>query len=298
MNTLSLPLYWQNEYFEQFHSRPIVVKNHGFLSHWFLEEKTLKSGFSAPFGGFWPITKDISEMNVGLHIETVEELGASLGSVEELQVRILPSELYANPEIATFENLKSLGFVLNYTEIDHVVDLCSDWFSKWNRNRKRDLKNNDKILSVEEVVSDEYFQVIRNVIETNRSSKGLKSNIDIASLKKWKSLFGGRTSYYLCTVKDTNLPVAAAICQYVSDSMVYVYKWGDDRNATKEITIHSPISNLAKFLFSEFQKRGVKKVYLGSSSKNGEIDLGLARFKESIGSLRIEKKVAYKKFGF
>lgn len=298
MNSVEPPLYWQDNYFAQFNTIPIAVTAYGFLSHWFLEGKTLKSGFSAPFGGLWPITQDSHELSVDGHLEMVRTGAGAIGRIEELKIRLSPDELFETTMLVNSDDLWHLGFDVCFTETDHIIDLGGDWFSAWNRNRKRDLSKSNESLEFKRVDSEDYFQSIAGVIESNRTNKGIVNNFNVDTLIHWKALFGNQILYYLCTTRGTELPVAAAVCQVVNQSIVYVYKWGDDRKTANAALTNSPMSYLAYHLFTELKSIGVQKIYLGTSSVNGHIDLGLARFKESIGGKAFRKQIVSSKFAF
>lgn len=292
------PLYWQENFFAQFSAAPLTVNAYGYLSHWFLEEKTLKSGFSAPFGGFWPVTQDPHKFSIDGHLEIVRSRGDIMGPIEDLKVRLSPDGLFENNFLVTSKVLERLGFDLCFTETDHIIDLDDDWLSNWNRNRKRDLRKSCDFLVFKKVDNRHHFRTIVEIIDSNRSSKGVVNNLNVDTLINWKALFGNDILYYLCTTRETELPVAAAICQTVNKSISYVYKWGDERKTASAALNNSPMSYLAYHLFVELKSIGIERIYLGTSSVNGNIDLGLARFKESIGGKRLRKQVVSQKFTF
>jgi hypothetical protein len=203
-------------------------------------------------------------------------------------VRTAPEDLYPKEAKMASEVLLSLGFSIDYTEIDHFVTLTSELESGLSRtNQKRVRRGAASGYTFE--IGSEWLHESHSVISKNRKQLGKPSAISLGSKENLSHLLGRRTIFGV--VKHLELTLAGLFCLYLDDEVVYVAQWGDDRDMLSSRGLESPMP----FLFSELGKilrdEGVKRLYLGTSSNLGNLDPGLARFKESLGCQRTNKRV-------
>ena len=105
------------------------------------DSSTYSSPFSAPFGGFWPIKKNLS-MTDYLVLGDLLANHLKLNGLESCRIT-LPPDCY-NPDHISMQ-LKGLcmrGFSIDYVDINHSLDLTSGEFNDGlHRGGRRSVKN-------------------------------------------------------------------------------------------------------------------------------------------------------------
>lgn len=280
-----LPLFWTDEYWSQFDSTSFSKMGSKCLSYWIASEKVFQSGFLGPYGGLIPQSKMPSEEDLHVEFSDIEHHSGELG-LEYLQIR-LPPEPLAYPLAAhTREVLKSRKWKLRYLEIDHILHVDGNWIGKINRNRMRELKDVEEYYKVTDSFT---IETVHQILSKNRSQIGAPQNISLEKFKFLNSTLADKVKNFVVSDMDENL-VAAAFTLRIDSKSVYVSQWGDIREGSNPRR-KSPMTFLASVLHEYCSREQVEFLYLGGSSLNGDINLGLARFKESLGAERYSREI-------
>jgi hypothetical protein len=280
-----LPTLSQDAFFTQFGDQVRYFKSTtGLGIHYSIDGPLLKIGFLGPFWQF--DSTGVLDFEAAL-TETFREL-ASLQDRGNILVRSPPDDLYPLESSVVAKALRSLGFSLDYTEIDHFAILQGDPEAMLSRTNQKKVRRGASLGYTFEV-GVEWLQASHEVILSNRLQMGKPSAISLASKQQLSLSLGQRTTYGVVRVGQQIL--AGMFCFFLDDEVAYVAQWGDDRDLISLRNLESPMP----FLFVELAKflrhQGVKRLYLGTSSTLGALDPGLARFKESLGCQRTNKRI-------
>jgi hypothetical protein len=280
-----LPTLSQDSFFAQFGDRVRHFRSSsGHSIHYSVEGSQLKIGFVGPFWQF--DSTGALDFEVAL-AETLRQLKLSEGS-EDILVRIPPDDLYPWEASVMARALSSLGFSLDYSEIDHFASLRSDPEVALSRTNQKKVRRAVSLGYTFEV-GVEWLQASHEVISSNRLQIGKPSPIALASKLQLSQSLGGRTIFGVIKLGD--LILAGVFCLFLDDEVVYVAQWGDDRDMISSRGLESPMPLLFVELSNFLSELGVKRLYLGTSSTLGSEDWGLSRFKESLGCERTHKRI-------
>jgi hypothetical protein len=135
----------------------------------------------------------------------------------------------------------------------------------------------------------EYLEASHGVIEINRGLISKPQTIPLGNKISLENALGEAVDFGVVSI-DKYL-IAAYFSLWLDSQTVYVAQWGDDRETISARQLPPPIPFMFKSMLSKFEDLGAKRVYLGSSSDQGVLDVGLSRFKESLGCVPCQKEV-------
>jgi hypothetical protein len=248
------------------------------------------SGHSAPFGG-----PDLVEETPAVE----DVLGLFTGALAALkadglrQVRILarpPVYSAAEPllEYAQFQ----LGFTVAHCDLNQHVDLtgASDVLSLFKDRRRRYVRAAlEQQHDVIEVDGGEDLTTLHRIIADNRLAHGRPAGLPRDYLERMKQEFPDRVRLVL--LRQEGVPVAAAVVYRVLSDIDQVVHWADAVDPAQGGR-NSPMGLLAYLVLTESLRTGARIVDLGpSSEKDGSPNLGLVRFKRSVGAVPGTRKV-------
>lgn len=146
-------------------------------------------------------------------------------------------------------------------------------------NNKRIRKCIREGLFAEQVDSADYPQVYQ-VIKENRARRGFPLTMSLEQLGDMVKTFPDKM-YFFAVYQDVekSLMLASAVCIALSDSVLYVFYWGDVAGAES----YSPTAMLAFTIYAFCQKQGFKVLDVGTSTVSGEPNYGLIKFKRNLG---------------
>jgi hypothetical protein len=255
------------------------------LSYWVVSEKVFKSGFLGPDGGLIPQSKTLSVEDLQDEFSDIERHTRELG-LEHLQIRLPPEPLAYSLAANTKEVLQSRKWKLRYFEIDQIVHVDGNWMGKINRNRMRELKEVGEYYKLNDSFT---IETVHEILSKNRSQIGAPQNISLEKFKFLNLSLADKVKNFVVSDADEN-PVAAAFTLRIDPKSVYVSQWGDIREGSNPRR-KSPMTFLASVIHEYCSREQVEFLYLGGSSLNGEINLGLARFKESLGAKSYSREI-------
>ena len=281
------PLYWRSSFFNQFKSRFLLSEGEITRTWWSLLDGKLVSGFHGPFGGFQAnkvFLDRISKEEIQSNLSNLRgKLPIDSGEVI-LRVRTYPESAFQHWSPEQEISLQQIGFRELYRDIGHHILIQGDIKKNWNRNRVREFNKTEELLDFEEVITQEHKSKLFQILNDNAISKGrLFPLTELMFQGMCDSLSSNELNLFLCFHKKNRSVVAAAICQIIDGTSVYVYRWAGSV-MTEHNLRHSPITYLAHRIYSYYQDLQKEVIYLGTSSVNGVINTGLAAFKESLGA--------------
>lgn len=227
------------------------------------------SPFSAPFGGFEAVRKDVQmqflENAVELLKAYVEERNGSKMKIT------LPPLFYAQSVISkTINVLYRKEFSVDVIDVNHTIDLRS-----WNiKAIKRQAGFEGMKFHLCED-SDEK-SLVYDIISQNRAHRGYPLRMTKEQVMQTTSLVDA--DFFLVRI-PCGQNVASALVYRVSKDIVQVIYWGNLSGFDE----FRPMNFLALNLFEFYAKSGLKTVDIGPSSENSFPNYGLCDFKERIG---------------
>ncbi len=244
-----------------------------------LVNNELRSPFSAPFGGFSLIKKEVSVKQVE---EAARALLTWLETKNFIGIRMgLPPSMYHPGLVAKTSNaLQRLGFVPKKIDLNYAFALTGFKKEKYRaglpknarKNLANALKNN---LSFTLCQQEEEKTRAYQLIKQNRQSKGYPLRLTLEEIRHTSKIIV--IEYFL--VKYAGQPVAAAVVYRVSDKVAQVVYWGD----LPGYAYLRPMNFMAYKIFAYYHAHGFTYVDVGPSTEDSIPNYGLCDFKESIG---------------
>lgn len=241
----------------------------------------VKSPGKATFGGIWlSDEKGTTE----LYCKIYSQIFRDLGPQREIEI-IFPPE-YFYPAIFTPQHiaLTTLDFLNVYTDINFHIEI-SAWsllsMSKGNRKKNRQFESLGGDIKM---ATENEYPLAYEVLKKNREARGV--TLTMQQDKFIKNLVTLPTKYKLYLAKIGNEIAAVAYVVRISERVNYVLFWGD----SLEFRHLSPIASMLKFLVGESKSDRCMTLDLGISSVDGNLDIGLARFKRNLGGIEAFKR--------
>lgn len=230
----------------------------------------------ATFGGLSPTRASVSEDEVEAAWSAFLE---DVVGPKALSIRLPPTNLYSRMVAAQNEVLSRLcdGSV---TDLNQWIDLTA-WtsaaMSRGNRKRTRrfaEVGGKSTRLTHEMDICAAY-----DLLAANRSRRGVQLSMTADRFRDSLTLMGDKYRCWGSFRSDSSL-VAAALTVAISEGVEYVLFWGD----SDEGRSMSATAALCEYLCIALQAEGVSQLDLGTSSVDGVVDVGLARFKRNVGA--------------
>jgi len=236
------------------------------------------SPFSAPFGGFSLLQKDI---RIYFLDEALGVLERFLIAKDIKQIHItLPPFRYGSTFLSKVNNaLLRQNYALKSSDLNHHFDL-TNWQGKYLENikhsaRKHILKAQKQPLTFVKAKTIAEKKEAYAIIQHNRQARGNPLHLSWEKLQETIKLVPA--DFFLLGIPDAY--VAAAINFYVLPEVVQVIYWG----SLPENNDLRPMNLLAFKVFEYYHQKGLPWLDLGQSSINGMPQQGLCNFKESMG---------------
>ena len=254
-----------------------------------IRERLLISPFSAPFGGFSCLKREIGLDDIQQAAKALEGYARQLG-LKGIRVT-LPPACYDESLIAKFVNsLYVSGFEVSNIDLNYHFDLArldANYTERLWRNARKNLRIAlDQRMTFRECTGEADRQAAYEVIRANRQAKGYPLRMTYDQLAET----GRVVDSHFFLAEFEGAPVAAAIVFRVAPQIVQVIYWGD----LPETSALKPVNFLSYWLFQHFKESEVEIVDIGPSTENSQPNFGLCEFKESIGCL-ITPKLSFGK---
>ena len=174
------------------------------------------------------------------------------------------------------------GAIIEKREVNnHIICSHKNEFSKGNKKKLKKLFKEK--FSFRKGSFDE-LRSAYDIIKENRSLKSYKVSISFEKLEALVKKFNNKFKIWFVS-NQLNKPVASAITIDMIENVRYVFYWGDKLRKDT----NSPIVLMAHELIKDNIKNKIPILDLGTSSLNGEINIGLKNFKNSLGALDTNK---------
>jgi hypothetical protein len=284
---MDAPLFWSDEYCsinqQSKYSAKHDLEGESYLFEFIYTANPLKikSPGRATFGGIW-VGNNIATSE--LYCELYSSIFKQLGTQREIEITFPPDYFFHSMFAPQHLALIRLGFKNSYSDVNFHIEL-DEWsyhfMSKGNRKKNRQFEN----LGGDIMIANENdYLAAYDVLKKNREARGVKLTMDRD--KFIQNLVNLPTKYKLYLAKIANEIAAVAYVVRISEQVDYVLFWGD----SQEFRHLSPVASMLKFLVAESKHLGCKTLDLGISSVDGDLDIGLARFKKNLGGIETFKR--------
>ena len=248
------------------------------------------SGFSAPFGGI-----DLArEIENPAHI--LDLVAAACSELEGRGIRTIRVDsrppIYSRAETSMQFALLSNGFRIEAVELNQHLDLTgfdtTDQYvqSLGRRVGQRGLRRaSAQGLEFREDSQPNERADAYEVLRANREAKGRPLRLSLDYIENLRTALPGRVRFF--SLLAAGQTCASAVMYLIRPGRWYVVYWGDAAHRLAQ----SPMNLLAFKLVEKAMEEGIALVDLGISSVYGQLNAGLAQFKEHVGaesSLRLE----------
>lgn len=287
-------LYGLASYYKQFESKLELFIRNDLFSYWHIAGQSASCGFLSPFAGIYRFSDGMMENNVDKlqgYFRSLVSTFREEFEVNSFRIRLPPNGIYKFEVNSLRESLQSTAFGLYYSEIDHFIAIGDSPHKNMRRDRRRELILGQELYVFRQVNELSDWKYAVELLQENRFRKGITPTFSFEKISLLAKLNPKRILVFLCEGQDDpRSQKAAAICQVLDSRTVYTYLWGHTK-PKENLTKTSPMTFLADNLINFFTESNFKHLYLGSSSTEGRIDLGLCEFKDSLGALRTQKEI-------
>jgi hypothetical protein len=186
------------------------------------------------------------------------------------------------PAFSTMLNVLSRsGFTLTTQELNYDLRVDERAFvDRIDYGNVKRLRKATREGFFSERVGQELCDSVYSVIEQNRARLGVKVSMSAAQLHQMVELFPEKLHFFAAYQHaDRKQMVAASVCIALTESIFYVFYWGD----IVGMGTHSPVVLLASTIYEYCQQNGFKVLDAGISTLHGEPNYGLMRFKRNLG---------------
>jgi hypothetical protein len=237
-------------------------------------DRTLKSPFSAPFGGFHFRYEEIDIGEIDVFIDLLKsyiiERGLDMAEIT------LPPDIY-NPTInaKVISSFLRSGFKMSIPEITHWVEL--EHFNGVYSSESARTKYNQAVrngLSFNPVTDSDSMSSAYEIIRENRTRLGRPIYMTFENLIDVSELWP--VDFFQVTDNKDNI-VAAAILYRGHPSIVQAIFWGDNEGGRCLRAMDYCLLNL----WNHYKKLGFSIVDISTSTEWGVPNQGLLRFKEN-----------------
>ena len=241
-----------------------------------------ESGFSAPFGGIDLVRETESPPRI---LDLVDDVTARINSlgIETIRIHARPA-IYARADVGMEFALLSRGFVVQSTEFNQHLDLTGlasvDGYVErlgWRGRRDLRLASTQGLVFVEANEPPERAEAYE-VLRVNRETKGRPLRLSLSYLERLRAELPGRIRVFSLLAGDR--ACAAAVVYLIRPGRWLLVYWGDAQHHLGQ----SPMNLLACKMVERALAEGIVLIDLGISSSGGQLNAGLAQFKESVGA--------------
>lgn len=237
------------------------------------------SPFSAPFGGFTYISRDIRIQYIEDAIKTLRSWAVEK-QLSSISIT-LPPAIYERSFIAKQANcLYREGFVISENNLNYSFDLefLDDKYSEhiWYNARKNLKVSLNSGLEFYKCRTDEEKETAFDIIRKNRESRGFPLAMTMQQVLDTTQLI---PADFFLVYNNLQTPIASAIVFHVTQEIVQVIYWGGIPGFA-EI---KPMNYIAFKVFEYYKSIEKMIVDIGPSTEGSTPNYGLCEFKESIG---------------
>ena len=241
------------------------------------KEDTLKSPFSAPFGGFSSLKNE--------KIENYESAALALksyaGQIGKPVIISTPPTIYNYSDvIKTYSSLTRNNASVLYCDLNFQFELYRfEQYEKWidyaaKKNLHNALKKEFQFIKLDSGNESDVERAY-DVIRRNRYQRGFPLHMSLEAVLNTIKIIPA--DFFICSLNGIDM--AAAQVFHVAESIAQVIYWGDIPEYS-----HLRVMNFLSYkVFEYYYNSGLRILDIGPSTEKGNPNYGLCSFKENIG---------------
>lgn len=274
---MDTPLFWSSEYARIQNNEHTIINFEGMsFPVSTVQNGRLASPGRATFGGFWSDTSR-THANFTVFLDHLQDL---YPSANELKVTLPPA--YFQNKIFDTQN-DFFARISSYKIVNHNyhTNLYEEIIiSKGNRKKLRQFREIGGQVQPADTID---WKSCYQLLVENRARRGVKLSMNWQIF--YESLLQLPDDMKLWKAVIANEIVGCALTVKISNESLYVLFWGDN-DFGRRISV---VASIYSYLIEYSTNLGMRHLDLGISSVDGELDLGLSRFKLNLGSKRTDK---------
>lgn len=257
-----------------------------------LNKDSIRSPFSAPFGGFSFKKKNVKLLYLKKALLLLESWAKENG-IKNIEITLPPvfyHDTFIAKEINTLflTNYKIKNVDLNYHF--ETIFLDESYEQKiWYSAKKSLVKSMKNKIHFKKCSRNEEKKQAYETIKLNRNLRGFPLKMKYEDIEKTDHII--KKDFFLVSLEN-KIPLASAIIFHISDQIVQVVYWGDNPNYSNLCSMNF----ISYMIFKYYKEMNIKIVDIGISTENSIPNYGLCEFKESIGCKIVPKLSFIKTF--
>lgn len=239
--------------------------------------QTIRSPFSAPFGGFHYSHEQIFYNTIADFIESLKIYLKDKG-FKSIHITLPPDIYQTNMNSKTIHNLICAGFSIDATDITNWIDL-KQWDGNWVYNKvaqncRKAMRNGLKLVRANN--ADE-MQEAYAIVAQNRTENGREIHMAYEDVEQVSQIMP--VDYFL--IRDENNASHAAGIYYRGTPKIIQGIFFGDKLESRAL---GAMDLLYMGVFDFYKELGYDFIDMGTSSMDGAPNIGLVRFKETHNS--------------
>lgn len=281
-------LFWDSEFWDaQEIGRGMIIPGMPF-ARWEIRDTTLSSGYVGYFGGIDPSLSSRSRIGTYEVLVAAERFAIS-HDLNALEIRMPPLGYFPQFDQEIYEQMNLLGWKEIQVDTFSSIKANADLNVVLRDNRKYDIEWWEK-RGAEYLSGNDLMPQAFKIIDDNLRSRGRFNSITLDTLNKLAEVTPNRIHAHLISANREIL--AAAITLKIDDFLLHIFKWAN--NPRSEAQFPSVLPLMFKRILQTELVSPSGRICLGTSSENGEVNVGLLRFKSSLGFETSLRKVMRK----
>ncbi len=173
--------------------------------------------------------------------------------------------------------LHRAGFMLEYADLNYdMANFAFPFAERLSSGARKKLAKCERAGFESRKLIPQDWRNAHKLIWANRLRAGRELSLSLDAMIALERALPG--AYHFFGTFDGHKMIAAAICVLVRADILYIYAWGDAEKNEFAPTVH-----LCKAIFEEAAFMQCRLLDAGISTENGVPNMGLIRFKESLG---------------
>jgi hypothetical protein len=285
MNLIEPPLFWQHEYASLHRENHKLLELHdesrlsrNLIFPFRIIDRVLKCPGIGTFGGIYSTIEISDWQNVW------EKVLFHFPGVHEFEISFPPKYFLNQLFESQIQACIDLFDPSITVETNHHVVLDSDPATQLSKGNRKKLRQFRELGGRVENGQSSDFETIYKILEDSRRRLGVELSMTKPQLEE---ALGALPTHYKTykAIVGTEI-IAGAVVVKLNSETQYVLYWGDSAEAWRHV---SPVVALYVAIFKESMDAGYIYLDLGISSLNGQLNTGLSRFKENLGSIKSDK---------
>ncbi len=243
-----------------------------------INDRFFKSPGIGTFGGFYSENTSVSWDEIWTQFLQINQAQSSFEIIfppEYFETELFEAQIQTSIELLNPQCT---------TELNQHVILSGDAetsLSSGNRKKYRQFRESFGVVKRGKI---EDLGIIVGVLQESRRNLGVELSMSYTQIFEAFTKLPEKYRCYLAEID--NEIVAAAIAVEISKKSLYILYWGDKPGYWRKV---SPVVALFLYIYKEAQQEGFHFLDLGISSLDGQVNSGLARFKQNLGSIDSKK---------